>query len=273
MKTITVGHVLAEDTGEPAPRPVVFLHAVNGSGTELLPYDRAEALLQHVTAAPQLTVTGDLATGFAWPTPGAVPRYSQVVVPLAAPAWPDARHPAMVVIELWWPLDEAGYRQVRSFLGFVNDPFDAYLIACCLWSTRSTGGGAQAAFLYGPDRRTAYRITETARTCSQIPTEMIARVVATAADRDTTDPLPDELPRGCARVRQERIDGTLTYTGSASEITEVMREHADARESSFDPIQARALRLAADEFEGGIRQVYQGTSHYRLASVGTGDGH
>jgi len=185
---------LAETDPDTAPASKVFLQTINGSGVELLSYDRAQALLKQVTAAPQLNVTGDLATGFAWPTPGAVPRYSQVVVPLAAPAWPDTRHPAMVAIELWWPPDEAGYRRIRSFLGFVNDPFDAYLIACCLWSTRSTGGGAQAAFLYGPDRHTAYRINETAKTCSQIPADTIARVVATAADRDTTDPLPDSSP-------------------------------------------------------------------------------
>lgn len=186
------GHSLTESFGEQlATASAVYLRTSNGAGTELLPYNAAEALLVNVTASPLATVTGDLDRGFAWPVPGAIPRHSHAVIPLAGPTWPDTQRPAMVFIELWWPPDDAGDRRVRSFLGFVGTPLDAYLVACCLWSTRSTGEGAQAAFLYGPERRTAYRINEIAKTCSQIPAESAIRFAATAADRDTTDPLPD----------------------------------------------------------------------------------
>jgi hypothetical protein len=152
---------------------------------------------------------------------------------------------------LWWPPDQQGRRLVRSFTLWADSPYNAYLVACCLWCRPATGGGAEAAFLYGPDRRVAYRISDAAWTCSNIPAETIARVVATVADRETTDPLPD-TPRTSA-MQEQRIEGTLTYTGTSAEISTCLKAHADSREVSMDAPSAFELRKAADEVEKGAR--------------------
>ncbi|MBS2548353.1 hypothetical protein KGQ19_15920 [Catenulispora sp. NL8] len=200
------GHALTETFGEhsTAPSPV-YLTTANGAGTGLLPYTSAAALLEHVTASPLNTVTGDLTLGFAWPVPGARPRRSYAVIPLAAPVWPNTPYPTAVTVELWWPPDQDGYRHVRSFLVWADAPYYAYRIACCLWSTAATGAGAEAAYLYGPDRRTAYRVNNFAKTCSQIPESYVAAIAATAADRDTTDPLPDSPQPAAAVLEEERV--------------------------------------------------------------------
>ena len=200
------GQALTEMFGEAHTVPsTVYLKTTNGPDIALLPYDSAAALLKQVTASPAIEVAGDLASGFAWAVPGAHPRRSYVVTPLHAPVWPHTSHPAAVTVELWWPPDHHGRRHIRSFIAWADDPFNAYLLACCLWSTKVTGAGAEAAFLYGPDRRVAYRINAAAWTCSCLPPETIARAVVTAADHDTTDPLPDS-PRPIEVVpEQERV--------------------------------------------------------------------
>lgn len=201
-----VGSVLGEtDDRELAESAVVYLHSVNGSGVDLLPHSRAEALLAQVTASPAWPVTGDLDRGFSWPVLGAVPRRSNSIMPLAAPTWPDSPYATPVTIELWWPADASGYRKVRRFRGLFCDPYRAYLAACCLWATHETGYGAIAAYLYGPDHRTVYRINEFAKTCSAIPEGFVAGIAATAADRDTTDPLPDSPWPVAAVPEEERV--------------------------------------------------------------------
>jgi len=242
--------------------PPVYLHRRNGAVVELLPHDDAEALLKQVTDTPLVDVTGDLNRGFAWPVRGSHPRRSNAVTPLAAPVWPYTAHPTAVTIELWWPPDQDGYRHVRSFVVWADDPYVAYLTSCCLWGSAATGAGAEAAFLYGPDRRTAYRINAAAWTCLQIPAETIARVVATVADRDTTDPPPDD-PRKCA-MREERVDGILTYTGTREEIAKLLRKHADDRDASADYFAAAEMRQAAGDIERGLRNDYVKAAAYRL---------
>jgi hypothetical protein len=244
------GQALAKLFGECRPVPsTVYLKKTNGADTALLPHDSAEALLKQVTAMPLVDVTGDLSRGFAWQVSGAYPRCSYAVVPLAAPVWPHTPHPTAVTVELWWTPDESGRRLVRSFVVWADRPYDAYLIACCLWSDKTTGAGAEAAFLYGPDRRVAYRINDAAWTCSNVPAKTIARAVATVADRNTTDQLPD-TPRTSA-MKPERIDGILTYTGTSEEIAACLREHADGREASMDAPGAYAMRTAAEQIESG----------------------
>lgn len=258
------GHALTDSFGEYRSAPsTVYLRTANGSGIDLLPYNNAAALLEQVTATPLFDVVGDLASGFAWPVPGAHPRRSYTVVPLAAPTWPNTPHPAAVTIELWWPPDQDGNRHVRSFLVWADDPYNAYLIACCLWSTADTGAGAVTAFLYGPDRSIAYQIHTAAWTCSHISAETIARVVATIDDHYTTDPLPDD-PRTSA-MRTERVDGKLTFTGTREEISACLWEHADDREASMDASTALAMRNAAEHIENGSATEYLGMSHYRVA--------
>ncbi|WP_194908882.1 hypothetical protein [Catenulispora rubra] len=173
-------------------RPAVFLRIVNGSGAELLRFDRAEALLKQMTALA-LPVRGDLQHGYGWQVAGAVPRRAESILPLAAPTWPATPFSMPVVMELWWDPGEDGYRQVRTFTGFFNDPYETYLAVCCLWGTEETGRGARAAYIYSPDRTTLYRVDEMAKTCSQLSPSTIAMLAATKRDRSTTDPLPDEL--------------------------------------------------------------------------------
>lgn len=259
-----VGSLLGEtDAHAPLPPAAVFLRCAGGDGIELMPRGSAEALLEQVTASRVHEVTGDLTLGFAWPMPGSHPRRSYAVVPLAAPVWPHTPHPTAVTVELWWPRDQSGRRRVRSFVAWTDDPYDAYLVACCLWSTKATGAGAEAAFLYGPDRGVAYRINDAAWTCSNIPAETIARAVATGADRDTTDPLSDTLRTSA--MQEERVEGTLTYTGTGEEITACLREHADRREASMDAPGAYAMRTAAVEIERGERGEFRSKAQvYRV---------
>ena len=257
------------DDDLPVPASAVFLRYSNGHGVELLPLSNAEALLKLVTATALVNVTGDLARGFAWSVRGAHPRRSYAVSPLPAPAWPHTPHPTAVTVELWWTPDQYGRRRVRTFVAWADAPYNAYLVACCLWSTKATGAGAEAAFLYGPDRRVAYRINDAAWTCSNIPAETIARAVATVADRETTDPLPD-TPRTSA-MQAERVDGTLTYTGTGEEISARLREHADHREASMDAPGAYAMRTAAEEVERGERIEFRSKAQvYRVAAAADG---
>lgn len=222
-------------------------------------------MLKQVTATPLHEMTGDLGRGFWWLVPGARPPCSHAVMPLAAPAWPT-----VVTVELWWPPEVAGLRHVRTFGMWATDPFDAYQIACCLWSTKATGAGAEAAYLYGPDRRVAYRISAAAWACSQIPSETIARVVATVTDRDCADPLPD-APRTSA-MREERINGMLTWTGDRSEITTLLREHAEARNASADYFTAAALNQAANEIESCTRSEFTTMAAYVVNDLAAGAG-
>lgn len=267
----TVGTVLAEvDDGRPSPVAAVFLRGSDGSGIELIPRSQAEAILERVVASPLLDVTGDLRRGFAWPVPGAHPRRSYSVVPLSAPTWPNTPHLTAITVELWWAPDQNGRRLIRTFVAWAADPYNAYLTACCLWSTKATGAGAEAAFLYGPDRRVAYRVNDAAWTCSNIPAETIARAVATVADRETTDPLPD-TPRTSA-MQAERIEGILTYTGTGEEISACLREHADRREASMDAPGAYAMRTAAEEIARGVRIEFRSKTQalYRVAAATNG---
>jgi hypothetical protein len=270
--TEAVGTLLAEvDDDRPSPIAAVFLRCAGGNGIELLPRGSAEALLKQVTASPLHDITGDLNCGFAWLVPGAHPRRSYAVVPLSAPVWPHTPHPTAVTVELWWTPDESGRRLVRSFVIWADRPYDAYLIACCLWSTKATGAGAEAAFLYGPDRRVAYRINAAAWTCSNIPAKTIAGAVATVADRNTTDPLPD-TPRTSA-MKPERIDGTLTYIGTSEEIAACPREHADGREASMDAPGAYAMRMAAEQIESGECTEFRSKTQalYRVVEASSSD--
>jgi len=251
----------AEEVGHGVAAPV-YLRRRNGSAVELLAYDGAQALLKQVTDTPLVDVTGDLNRGFAWPVRGSHPQRSNAVTPLAAPVWPHTAHPTAVTVELWWPPDQDGYRHVRSFVVWADDPYDAYLTACCLWGSAATGAGAKAAFLYGPDRHIAYRINAAAWTCLQIPAEAIARVVATVADRDTTDPLPDD-PRKSA-MHEERVNGILTYTGTREEIAELLRKHAEDRDNNADYFAAAEMRQAAGDIERGLRNGYVKAAAYRL---------
>lgn len=207
---------LLGESGSPAlPFPAaVFLRYSGSDGIELMPRGSAEALLEQVTASPMHDVTGDLSRGFACPVPGAHPRRSHEVAPLAAPVWPNSVHPTAVAVELWWAPDQDGRRLVRSFVAWIDSPYNAYLIACCLWSTASTGAHAEAAFLYGPDRRVAYQIKAAAWTCSNVPAETIARALATASDRFSTRPLPDART---SALQEERLDRSLTRS-SANEV-------------------------------------------------------
>ncbi|ACU72889.1 hypothetical protein Caci_4021 [Catenulispora acidiphila DSM 44928] len=253
------------DAALSAPVVTVFLHVVNGAGVELIRRSRAEALLEQIINTPLLDVTGDVASGFAWVAPGSHPRRSYAVVPLAAPVWPNTPHPILVTVELWWPTDQHGRRRVRSFAVLAEDPFNAYLIACCLWSTKATGAGAEAAFLYGADRRSAYRISAAAWTCSQIPAETIAQAAATIADRVSTAPLPGI--RRTSAVREERIDGRQNFTGTREEIGKCLREQADDREVSMDINAAFSLPIAGDRIETGSCTEYLGRSHYRVTEA------
>lgn len=267
MKQVGSALGVADEHGVAAS---VYLQRRNGTAVQLLPYGSAEALLEQVTTAPLLDVTGDLVSGFAWPVAGAHPRHSYAVIPLPAPVWPSSPHPAAVTVELWWPPDSQGRRLVRSFVARADAPHDAYLIACCLWSTKATGAGAVAAFLYGPDQSIAYRINDAAWTCSHVPAEAIARAVATTADRYTTDSLPDART---SAMQEERIEGTLTYTGTAAEIGECLRKHADGRDASMDPRGASAMRAAAEEIEGGRLAEFRSKTgaHYRVEKPFDGD--
>lgn len=259
-----VGSLLEEvDDQPPLPTATVFLQTARGDGIALMPRSSAEALLQQVTATALLNVTGDLTLGFAWQVPGAHPRRSYTVIPLAAPVWPYTPHPTAVTVELWWPADLDGRRHVRSFVVCAEAPYTAYLIACCLWSTRATGGGAEAAFLYGPDRRVAYRINAAASTCSHLPAETVARAVATTADRFGTDLLPDART---SAMQEGHIEGILTYAGTGEEATACLREHADGRSASMDAPGPHAMREAADEIERGERtpSLSRAQVHYRV---------
>jgi hypothetical protein len=250
------------DDDLPVPTSAVFLRCSNGHSVDLLPLSTAEALLKLVTATPLVDVTGDLTRGFAWSVTGAHPRRSYAVSPLPAPAWPFTTCPTAVTVELWWQADQDGYRHVRSFEVWAEDPHSAYLIACCLWSTAATGAGAEAAFLYGPDRRIAYRINAAAWTCSHIPATTIKRAVATVTDRDTTDPLPDDMRTSA--MHEERVDGILTYTGTRKEIAELLRKHAEDRDASADYFAAAEMRQAAGDIERGMRSDYVKAAAYRL---------
>lgn len=247
-------------TREPCLRRPQF-----GEAIELLADDSAEAMLSCVSSLPMLSIAGDLTRGYAWPVPGARLRRSYAVSLLAAPIWPNLPHATAVTIELWWPIDEHSHRLVRTFVAWADDPFNAYLIACCLWATALTGGGAEAAFLYSPDRRVAYRITAAAWTCSQIPAETIARVAATAADRYSTDSLPDTLRTSA--MHEERVGGVLTYTGTSAEISACLKADADSREASMDAPAAFYMRNAAEQIEVGLRSEYRGMSHYRVVDA------
>ena len=258
-----VGTVVGDSDELDHATTVVYLHRNNGTAIRLLPYSSAEALLEQVTAAPLLDVTGDLASGFAWPVPGAHPRRSHVVTPLPAPVWPHVPHPTAVTVELWWTPDQDDRRLVRSFVVWADDPYNAYLIACCLWSSSATGAGAEAAFLYGPDRRVAYRISDAAWTCSNVPAQTMAQAVATATDRFTTDSLPDART---SAMQEERIDGILTYIGTTAETGERLRNHSDGRDAPMDPRGASALRTAAEEIESGRLTEFRSNAggHYRV---------
>lgn len=184
-------HLLAEsDDTAPVSDPVVYLRSFNGSGMRLLPADRAEALLRHVTALPALEVTGGLATGYAWPVLGALPRHTYVVSPLAAPAWPAPGRPVCVVIELWWQADPvSGRRRILTCCGLFNDPFTAYLTACCLWARPSVGRGAMTVVLYGPDR-VPYVVDHAASACAQLSASQVDELLATCCERFTTEAPP-----------------------------------------------------------------------------------
>jgi hypothetical protein len=267
----TVGTVLAEvDDGRPSPVAAVFLRGSDGSGIELIPRSQAEAILERVVASPLLDVTGDLRRGFAWPVPGAHPRRSYSVVPLSAPTWPNTPHLTAITVELWWAPDQNGRRLIRTFVAWAADPYSAYLTACCLWSTKATGGGAEAAYLYVPDRSIAYRINDAAwRTCSNISAETIARAAATVADRISTDCLPDART---SAMQEERIKGTLTYTGTGEEISACLREHADRRQASMDAPGAYAMRTAAEEIARGVRIEFRSKTQalYRVTAAADG---
>ncbi|WP_194921591.1 hypothetical protein [Catenulispora rubra] len=258
-----VGLLLAEVDDRPPPAAAeVFLRSADGHGVELIPRSRAEVLLEQATASPLFDVTGDLIRGFAWPVHGARPRRSYAVIPLATPVWPNTARPTAVTVELWWSADSHGRRHIRSFVVWADDPYDAYLLACCLWSSKATGAGAVAAFLYGPDRRIAYRINAAAWTCAHVSAETVARVVVTSTDCVSAEPLPD-TPRTCA-MHEQRVDGVLTYTGTSEEISVCLREHADGREASMDAPAAYAMREAAGEIERGARTEFRGMAHYRV---------
>lgn len=259
-----VGLLLEEAGGRPQPAAApVFLRRAGGVGVNLMPRGSAEALLKRVTSSP-LDVTGDLVRGFAWSVPGAHPRRSYAVIPLAAPVWSDTSHPTTVAIELWWPPDKHCLRHVRAFAARADDPYSAYLLACCLWSREATGTGAEAAYLYGPNRSVAYRISEATWTCSNILTEPIARAVTSVADFVSTNPLPDS-PRTASAMQTERVDGRLTFAGTHEEISAHLREHADARGFSVDVSTAYAMRNAAARIEDGNSTEYLGMSHHRVS--------
>lgn len=185
MKSVgrLLGEVALHDGAVAAP---VYLRSFNGTAVELLPFTHAQALLRRVSASSALTVTGDLNQGFAWPIPGAHPRRSHVVSPLAAPSWPASDGVTCALIELWWAADQvgAGYR-VMSYNRLFDDPFTAYVAACWLWARPDTGQGAATALLYGRDR-VPYAVEQTATTCARLPTALVAGLVANRSERFTT---------------------------------------------------------------------------------------
>ncbi|MFD0635405.1 hypothetical protein [Catenulispora yoronensis] len=163
----------------------------------------AEALLERVTSSLVATVVGDLARGFSWDSPGAVPRRSQSVIPLDSASWPSPERSVAVLIELWWAPDRQGYRRIRLFRGQAADLFEAYLVAGELWRDQLVAKAkAQAVFLRSPDGAIVYQIAERALACSQACGETARKFSATRAERDTTDPPPLHDPRGDARPWQ-----------------------------------------------------------------------
>lgn len=71
-------------------------------------------------------------------------------------------------------------------------------------------------------------------------------------------------------MKEERIDGDLTYTGTAEEIVALLREHADLRDGSADFFGSAAMRRGADEIERGLTSVFKHSAVYRVDSVDSG---
>ncbi|MBS2548354.1 hypothetical protein KGQ19_15925 [Catenulispora sp. NL8] len=65
-------------------------------------------------------------------------------------------------------------------------------------------------------------------------------------------------------MREERIAGTLTYTGTAEEIVALLRGHADLRDGSADFFSAADMRRGADEIEKSLCLEYKLSAVYRV---------
>jgi hypothetical protein len=70
-------------------------------------------------------------------------------------------------------------------------------------------------------------------------------------------------------VEESRINGTVTYTGTRKEITELLREHAATRNASADYFTAAALTQAADRIESGAYHCYRSMAVYLVKDVDT----
>lgn len=70
-------------------------------------------------------------------------------------------------------------------------------------------------------------------------------------------------------VKESRINGTVTYTGTRNEITGLLREHADARNASADYFTAAALTQAADEIDSGMCRCYRAMAVYVVSDIET----
>lgn len=66
-------------------------------------------------------------------------------------------------------------------------------------------------------------------------------------------------------MREERVSGTLTYTGTSVEIAECLMEHADSGAASPDAAAALEMRRAAMEVKNGERTEFRDMAHFRVA--------
>ena len=182
-----VGRLLGEDAVDDDVRAApIYLRSFNSIAVELLSSDGANKLLRHVRASPALTVAGDLGQGFAWLIPGSHPRCSHVVRPLAALTWPVSAGTTCALIELWRAADETGARyRVSSYNRRFDDPFTAYLTACCLWARPDTGQGTVTVLLYGRDGF-PYAVEAKATTCSGLPVSLVDELATNYSERFTT---------------------------------------------------------------------------------------
>lgn len=174
--------------------PAIYLRRCNTVGAALL--SRAEA----TTSFARLTrlavpVSGSLDRGFGWSHLGAMPPRSYSIIPLSAPHMP---YGGVAAIELWFPpgADEGSWR-VRRFRGWLPSAMTLYLVACCLWSTPSTGRDATHAVIYGPDRQ-PFVVDAAASTCGYIPACFVDLMRGDEDDPDvrtSPDPPPGWVPR------------------------------------------------------------------------------
>jgi hypothetical protein len=169
--------------------PAIYLRRCNTVAAAVISRADAGSCFARLTQRA-VPVSGSLDRGFGWSHLGAMPPRSYSIIPLRAPYMP---YGGDTMIELWWPSgsDDSLWR-VRRFRGWLPSAQILYLVACCLWSTPSTGRDATHVVIYGPDRQ-PFAIDAAASTCGHIPARFVDLMRGDENDPDvrtSSDPPP-----------------------------------------------------------------------------------